>query len=167
MIKPYKGIFPKIHPTAFIEDSAQIVGDVEIGEDSSIWFNTVIRGDVHYIRIGKRVNIQDGSVIHVTNAKYPTTVEDEVTVGHGVILHGCCVKSHCLIGMGAIVMDNSVINSEVIVAAGSVVSENTVIESGWLAMGIPAKPKRRLKKEEVDWIHRSVHNYVEYKNDYT
>ncbi|MBI5186738.1 MAG: gamma carbonic anhydrase family protein [Nitrospinae bacterium] len=166
MIKPYKGILPKIHHTAFIEDSAQIIGDVEIGEDSSIWFNTVVRGDVHYIRIGKRVNIQDGSVIHVTNAKYPSVVEDEVTVGHGVILHGCTVKSHSLIGMGAIVMDNSVISSEVIVAAGSVVAENTVIESGWLALGVPAKPKRRLSKDEIAWIHRSVNNYVEYKNDY-
>lgn len=166
MIKSYKGIWPKVHPAAFIEDSAQIIGDVEIGEDSSIWFNTVLRGDVHYIRIGNRTNIQDGSVIHVTNALCPTIVEDEVTVGHGVILHGCVVKKRSLIGMGAIVMDNAIVGSDCIVAAGSVVSENSAIESGWLVMGIPAKPKRPLTEKEKAWILRSVNNYVEYKNVY-
>ena len=166
MIKPYKGIFPKIHSTAFIEDSAQIIGDVEIGEDSSIWFNTVVRGDVHYIRIGNRTNIQDGSVIHVTNALYPTIVEDEVTVGHGVILHGCVVRKRSLIGMGAIIMDNVIVGNDCIVAAGSVVSENTVIEPGWLVMGIPAKPKRMLMEEEKARILRSANNYIEYKNTY-
>ena len=166
MIKPYKGIFPKIHSTAFIEDSAQIIGDVEIGEDSSIWFNTVVRGDVHYIRIGNKTNIQDGSIIHVTNSLCPTIVEEEVTVGHGVILHGCVVRKRSLIGMGAIIMDNVIVGNDCIVAVGSVVSENTVIEPGWLVMGIPAKPKRMLKEEEKERILRSANNYVEYKNTY-
>ncbi len=166
MIKPYKGILPKIHPSAFVENSAQIIGDVEVGEDASVWFNAVVRGDVHYIRIGKRTNIQDGSIVHVTNGKYPTIIEDDVTVAHGVILHGCRIKTCSLIGMGAIVMDNAVVGRESIVAAGSVVAENTIVEDGWLAMGIPAKPKRRLKAEEIKWIKRSVENYIEYKNTY-
>ena len=166
MIKAYKGITPNVHPTVFLEDSAQIVGDVEIGEDSSIWFNTVLRGDVNYIRIGKRTNIQDGSLVHVTNGKYPTILEDEVSVAHGVILHGCHIKSRCLIGMGAIVLDNAVVGEDSIVAAGSVVAENTVVEAGWLTLGIPAKPKRRLKQEEMEWIRRTAQNYIGYKNTY-
>ncbi len=166
MIKSYKGVIPKIHSTVFLEDSAQVVGDVEVGEDSSIWFNTVVRGDVNTIRIGKRTNIQDGSLVHVTNGKYSTTIEDEVSIAHGVILHGCHIKSRCLIGMGAIILDNAVVGEDSIVAAGSVVAESTVIESGWLALGTPAKPKRRLKQEEIEWIRRTARNYIDYKNTY-
>lgn len=167
MIKPYQGIMPVIAESAFIEDSAQIIGDVVIKEDSSVWFNTVVRGDVNYIRIGSKTNIQDGSVLHVTHDTCPLVIDDEVTVAHGVILHGCRINSRCLIGMGAIVMDNAEIEENSIVAAGSVVTENTKIPAGWLALGIPAKPKRKLVAKEFDWIKQSAENYIKYKTNYT
>ena len=166
MIKPFKGILPKIHETVFIEESAQIIGDVEIGEYSSVWFNAVVRGDVNYIRIGKRTNIQDGCLLHVTNKTHPLFLEDEVTIGHGVTLHGCRIRSRCLIGMGAIILDGAEVQEFSIVAAGSLVTEKSVIPSGWLAVGSPAKPKREITKEEKDKILQYAENYVGYMRDY-
>jgi carbonic anhydrase/acetyltransferase-like protein (isoleucine patch superfamily) len=166
MIKAYKGILPKIHSTVFIEESAQIIGDVEIGEYSSVWFNAVVRGDVNYIRIGRGTNIQDGSLLHVTNKVYPLFIEDEVTIGHGVVLHGCRIRSRCLIGMGSVILDGADIEEFSIIAAGSVVTEKSVIPSGWLTVGVPAKPKRKLTRDESDKIIVYSKNYIGYMKDY-
>jgi carbonic anhydrase/acetyltransferase-like protein (isoleucine patch superfamily) len=166
MIKPYQGIFPKIAPTAFIEESAQIIGDVEIGEDSSVWFNSTVRGDVNYIRIGDRTNIQDNCVVHVTHKIFPTILEDDVTVGHSVTVHGCVIRSRVLIGMGAIILDGAEIESDCIIAAGALVTEGRRIPAGTLALGIPAKPVRDLTKEEIRKLLQSAQNYIGYKNDY-
>src|SRR3989304_7449039 len=119
MLKPYKGILPRIDESAFIEDSAQIIGDVEIGARSSIWFNAVVRGDVHYIRIGERTNVQDNSVLHVTKDTYPLIIGSDVTIGHNAVLHGCVVKDRCLIGMGAIILDNAEIGEDSIIGAAT------------------------------------------------
>ncbi|MGK7345943.1 MAG: gamma carbonic anhydrase family protein [Candidatus Nitrospinota bacterium M3_3B_026] len=167
MIKPWKDKTPKVDPTAFVDESAKVIGDVAIGAESSVWFNAVARGDVNYIRIGARTNIQDGAVLHVTGTpSYPLILGDDVTVGHSVTLHGCVIEGPALIGMGAIVMDGAVLKPDVIVAAGAVVAEGTVVEEGWLVMGVPARPKRRLTDEERSWIARSARNYVEYRLDY-
>ncbi len=153
MLIPFNKISPKIHTTAWLAPQSVIIGDVEIGEESSVWFQTVIRGDVNSIRIGKRTNIQDLSTVHVSNrngpAPAPTVIGDEVTVGHRVILHGCTVGNGSLIGMGSIVMDHVVVGEGSIVAAGSMVVENTVIPPGHLAMGSPAKVVRPLKEQEI------------------
>lgn len=162
MLKPFRGILPLLALSAFAEESAQIIGDVQVGDDSSIWFNVVIRGDVNHIRIGKRSNIQDGSVVHVTNGKFPTLIGDDVTVGHNAILHGCVIGSRCLIGMGAIVLDGCQIGEGTILAAGSVVAPGTVIAPGSLVLGAPAKVKRPLTAEELVNIERSAHNYIGY-----
>ena len=168
MILPFQGKYPRIDETAFVAESAYIIGDVEIGENSSVWFGTVIRGDTHRIRIGNRTNIQDNSVIHATEALYPTIIEDDVVVGHGVALHGCTLKRGCLIGIGAIVLDNTVVGEGAIVGAGSVVTEGTVIPAGTLAMGVPAKVKRKLNQKEIADILWRAGKYVElakiYKN---
>lgn len=166
MLVPYRGILPKIYKSAFVEDSAMVIGDVEVGQDSSIWFNCVVRGDVNFIRIGRRTNIQDGCILHVTRDLYPLFLADEITLGHGVILHGCRIHSRTLIGMGALVLDNAVVEEDCIVGAGAVVAENTVIPKGMLALGVPAKPIRPLRPEEYERIRRHAGNYVEYKNIY-
>ncbi|MBI5179591.1 MAG: gamma carbonic anhydrase family protein [Nitrospinae bacterium] len=166
MIKPYKGVLPTIHPTAFIEDSAQVIGDVVVGEDSSIWFNAVVRGDVNYIRIGKRTNIQDGCIVHVTHDTHPTALEDDITVGHSVTLHGCTIRSRVLIGMGAIILDGAEVESDCVIGAGALVTEGKKIPSGWLAIGAPAKPVRQLTPEERAKLLVSAGNYIRYKKDY-
>ncbi len=166
IIKPYRGIYPKIHPSVYLSDNVYVIGDVEIGEDSSIWFGTVVRGDVNYIRIGKRTNIQDNSVIHVTHDTHPTIIGDNVTVGHGVILHGCILKNNILVGMGAVVMDGVEIDDYVLVGAGALVTPNKKIPSGVLVAGVPAKIIRDLKEEEIELIKESADNYVKYKNEY-
>ncbi|HEX8708266.1 MAG TPA: gamma carbonic anhydrase family protein [Pyrinomonadaceae bacterium] len=166
MIRPFRGTRPQIHPTAFIEESAQIIGDVEIGEQSSVWFNAVVRGDVFYIRIGSRTNIQDGTVVHVTNGTHPTILEDEVTVGHNVTLHGCYIERGCLIGMGSIVMDDVRIGAQSIVAAGALVSPGTRVPPRSLVLGVPARVKRRLTDEEVAGLDGYWKNYVEYTRLY-
>jgi carbonic anhydrase/acetyltransferase-like protein (isoleucine patch superfamily) len=166
MIRPFRGVEPQIHPTAFIEESAQIIGDVHIGEASSVWFNAVVRGDVYYIRIGDRTNIQDGTVVHVTNGTHATILEDEVTVGHNVTLHGCHIERGCLIGMGSIVMDDVVIGAESIVAAGALVSPGTKVPPRSLVLGVPAKVKRPLTDEEVAGLAHYWQNYVEYTRLY-
>ena len=166
MIRPFRGVHPLIHPTAFVEESAQVIGDVHLGEESSIWFNAVVRGDVHYIRIGDRTNVQDNSVIHVRNGSHPTILEDEVTVGHSVTLHGCHVERGALIGIGSIVLDDVRVGSLSIVAAGAVVSPGTVIPPRSLVMGLPARIKRQLTDEEVNDLRVFWKNYVEYTRIY-
>jgi gamma-carbonic anhydrase len=166
MIRPFRGVYPRIHPTAFVEESAQVVGDVHIGEQSSVWFNAVVRGDVFYIRIGDRANIQDGTVVHVTNGTHATVLEDEVTVGHNVTLHGCHVGRGSLIGMGSVVMDDVRVGELSLVAAGSLVSPGTVIPPRSLVMGFPAKVKRELTDEEVAGLEVFWKNYVEYTRIY-
>ena len=166
MILPYRNIMPSIDPTAWIAPSAEVIGDVTIGAESSVWFQSVIRGDVHWIRIGCRTNIQDLSICHVTRQTHSLTIGDDVTVGHRVILHGCTLGNRILVGMGSIIMDAAMIGDDVIIGAGSLVTEQTVIEPGTLAMGSPARVKRRLTPEEREWLKRSAANYVSYRLDY-
>jgi carbonic anhydrase/acetyltransferase-like protein (isoleucine patch superfamily) len=166
IVKPYKGIFPKIHPSVYMSENVVVVGDVEIGEDSSLWFGTVVRGDVNYIRIGKGTNIQDNSVVHVTHNTHPTIIGDYTTVGHRVILHGCKVGNYVLIGMGAVVMDGVEIEDYVLVGAGALLTPNKKFPSGVLVAGFPAKVVRDLKPEEIEHIKQSAQNYIAYKNSY-
>ncbi len=166
MILPYRQIWPKLDPTVWVAPSAEVIGNVAIGPESSVWFQTVIRGDVHWIRIGRRTNIQDLSVCHVTRDTHPLVIGDEVTVGHRVILHGCTIGNRVLIGMGSIIMDGAQIGDDSIIGAGSLVTEGTRIEPGTLAMGSPAKPKRSLTEDERAWLRRSASNYVSYRLDY-
>ncbi len=166
MVKSYKGTSPLIAPNAFIEETAIIIGDVHIGDEASIWFNTVVRGDVHYIRIGNRTNIQDLCLLHVTHDLYPLILGDEITVGHHAVLHGCTVANRVLIGMGAIIMDGASIGEDCIVGAGALVTERTTVPQQSLVVGSPAKVKRPLTIEEVSWIKESAANYVGYAKDY-
>ncbi|RUM61683.1 MAG: gamma carbonic anhydrase family protein [Persephonella sp.] len=166
IIKSYKGKYPKIGKNVFIAENAVIIGDVEIGDDCSIWYNTVIRGDVNYIRIGERTNIQDGTIIHVTNKTHPTILGKEITVGHKVMLHGCVIEDRCLIGMSATIMDGVVVGKESIVGAGALITPNKKIEPHSLWVGSPAKFKRKLTEEEIKWLEKSYKNYIEYKNIY-
>jgi carbonic anhydrase/acetyltransferase-like protein (isoleucine patch superfamily) len=161
MIGPFKNIHPTIHPSAFVAEDATVIGDVEIGEDASIWFGSVVRGDVNYIRIGDRTNIQDACVIHVSSRDHPTILEHEITVGHRVTLHGCYVESGCLIGIGSIVLDGARIGRNSLIAAGSLITPGTAIPPGSLVMGAPAKVKRRLTDEELSGLVRSWQNYVD------
>ena len=160
MIKSFDGAEPKIHETAFVAESAVVIGDVEIGEQSSVWFGSILRGDVNFIRVGKRTNIQDGSIVHVSSRTHPTIIEDEVTLGHRVTLHGCHVETGCLIGIGAIILDGVRVGRESLVAAGSLVTPNTQISPRSLVMGSPAKVKRQLTDEEVKDLERFWQNYV-------
>ena len=160
MIRNFEDKQPRIDPTAFIAETAVVIGDVEIGERSSIWYGTVLRGDVHYIRIGKRTNIQDQSIIHVTGGTDPTILEDEVTVGHRVTLHGCYVESGCLIGIGSILLDGVRVGKNSLVAAGSLVTPRTQIPPGSLVMGSPAKVKRPLTEAELTDLPNFWQNYT-------
>lgn len=166
MLKPFRGKTPQIHETVFIAEDATVIGDVKIGAESSVWYNSVLRGDVNYIRIGERTNIQDGSIIHVTTAIFPTVLEDEITVGHRATLHGCYVESNCLIGIGAIVLDGVRIGANSLVAAGSLVTPNTQIPPGSMVMGSPAKVKRELTSEEVENLRHFWRTYVELTKNY-
>ena len=166
MIRTFKGIRPIVAETAFIADSAQVIGDVHIGEHSSVWFNTVLRGDVYHIRIGEQTNIQDRSVIHVTSDRFPTLIGNRVTVGHGVILHGCTVKDHCLIGIGSIILDEAVIGEESLIAAGSLITPGTKIPPRSLVMGSPAKVRRPMTEAEVAGIQENWRHYVDLKDVY-
>jgi carbonic anhydrase/acetyltransferase-like protein (isoleucine patch superfamily) len=166
MLVSYKGHLPQVDPTAFVQDSAQIIGDVAIGAHSSVWFNVVIRGDVHQIRIGARTNIQDSSTVHVTRDRWPTIIGDDVTVAHGVILHGCTIAKRCLIGVGAIVIDGAEIGEDCIVAAGALVTPGTKIPAGNLVIGSPATVARPLRPEEIAHIKQSALNYVAYAESY-
>src|SRR5438093_5611683 len=166
MLRPYRGVLPRVHATAFIDDSAQVIGDVEIGEESSVWMAVVIRGDVHAVRIGRRSNIQDGTVIHVMNRTHPTAIGDDVTVGHAAVLHGCTIEDRCLIGMGAILLNGAHIGSDSIVAAGSLVVEEMKVPPRSLVMGSPGKVKRPLTEDEVAGIMKYADRYVGYRLDY-
>ena len=166
MIRKFRNIEPRIHPTAFIADNAAIIGDVEIGEESSVWFGSIVRGDVNYIRIGARTNIQDATVIHVTSKTYPTILEDEITVGHRVTLHGCYVERGCLIGIGAILLDGVRIGENSLVAAGSLLTPGTQIPPRSLVMGSPGRVKRALNNDEIQNLARSSQNYVELSKVY-
>jgi gamma-carbonic anhydrase len=166
MLMPFFDAAPKLKGDVFIEDSAQIIGDVELGHQCSIWFNVVVRGDVNFIRIGERTNIQDGSMVHVTRNTHPTILGDDVTVGHSVTLHGCTIGNRCLIGIGAIILDGAVIGNDCLVAAGSLVSPGTVIPDGYLAMGSPARPKRLLSENERQHLKISAENYIGYMKQY-
>jgi len=161
MIRQFQDKTPNIHPAAFVAEDAIIIGDVRVGTESSIWFGSVLRGDVNYIRIGDRTNIQDGTVIHVSSKDHPTILEDNITVGHRVTLHGCHVESGCLIGIGSIVLDGARIGANTLVAAGSLVTPKTHIPPGSLVMGSPARVKRPLTPEEIADLETSWKNYVE------
>lgn len=160
MIRSFQNLHPKIHETAFVTDDAIIVGDVEIGANSSVWFGSILRGDVNYIRIGARTNVQDGSVLHVSSKTHPTVLEDEITLGHRVTLHGCYIETGCLIGIGAIVLDGARVGANSLVAAGSLVTPNTFVPPRSLVMGSPAKVKRELSDAEVKDLERFWRNYV-------
>jgi len=166
MIRPFRGVHPQIHPTAYVDPSAQVIGDVHLGEEASIWCNCTVRGDIHYIRIGDRANIQDNSVIHVRHGSHPTIVEEEVTVGHSVTLHGCYVERGSLVGIGAVVLDDVRIGELSLVAAGSLVSPGTIIPPRSLVMGFPARVKRPLTEEEVASLALFWQNYVGYTREY-
>jgi carbonic anhydrase/acetyltransferase-like protein (isoleucine patch superfamily) len=166
MLRPYRGHHPDVHPTAFVDQSAQVIGDVTMGEASSVWMNAVVRGDVHRIRIGRRTNIQDGTVVHVMRGTHPTTIGDEVTIGHGALIHGCTVEPRCLIGMGAIVLNGAVIGADSIVAAGSLVTEGFEVPARSLVMGSPARVRRTLTDDEVASILDYAERYVGYRLDY-
>jgi carbonic anhydrase/acetyltransferase-like protein (isoleucine patch superfamily) len=165
-IRSYRGKMPKIAASAYIDPASVIIGDVEIGEDSSIWPLTVVRGDVHHIRIGNRTNVQDGCVLHVMKDEHPLILEDEITVGHRATLHGCTIHSRVLIGMGAIILNGAVIGSDCIVAAGTLIPERTVIPSGSLVMGSPGKVKRALTEVDLESIGKYAQRYFEYKEIY-
>lgn len=166
MLKPYKGINPKLGTEVFIEESAQIIGDVEIGDLSSVWFNAVVRGDVHYIRIGKRTNVQDNCTLHVTKDIFPLIIGDDITIGHNVVLHGCTVKDRCLIGMGAIILDNAEVGEDSIIGAGSLITEGMKVPPGSLVLGIPGKVARVTRADERERILKSAKNYIEYARNY-
>ena len=167
MIRPFRGVRPTIAATAYVDESAQVIGDVVIGDESSVWMNAVVRGDVNTIRIGRRTNIQDGTIVHVMREpSHPTVVGDEVTVGHGVILHGCTVADRCLIGMGAVLLNGSSVGADSIVAAGTLLTEGVVVPPRSLVMGSPGKVRRALTDDEVAFIRDSAANYVGYRLDY-
>ncbi|MFZ0908582.1 MAG: gamma carbonic anhydrase family protein [Candidatus Acidiferrales bacterium] len=166
MIRAYLGRTPAIARSAYIDESAVVIGDVAIGEDASVWPCVVIRGDVHWIRIGARTNIQDGSVLHVMRDEYSLTLGDNVTVGHGVILHGCTIESRCLIGMGSIILNGAKIGAGSIIAAGTLVPERTIVAPGSLFMGHPGKFRRSLTVEDQASIDGYAERYVAYKETY-
>ena len=165
IIKAVNGKHPQISKDCFIAENATIVGEVFIGKQCSVWFNAVIRGDVHYIKIGNKVNIQDGAVIHATFQKSPTTIGNNVSIGHNAIVHGCTIHDNVLIGMGSIIMDDCVIESNSIIAAGAVVTKNTHVESGTIYAGVPAKKIKNISNEMISGeIDRIANNYVEYSS---
>ncbi|MBA3692695.1 MAG: gamma carbonic anhydrase family protein [Acidobacteria bacterium] len=160
MIKSFQNLSPKIHESAFVADDAIIIGAVEIGAESSVWFGSILRGDVNHIRIGARTNVQDGSIIHVSRKTHSTILEDEVTLGHRVTLHGCHIETGCLIGIGAIILDGVRVGKNSLVAAGSLITPNTQIPPRSLVMGSPAKVKRELGDDEVKDLEKFWRNYV-------
>jgi len=166
ILRPYGGKQPRLGTGVFVAENAAIIGDVEIGNDCSIWYGTVLRGDVHFIRIGSRTNVQDNCVFHVTTGTHPTIVAEEVTVGHGAIVHGCTVKRGALIGMGARVLDGAVVGERALVAAGAVVSEGMNVPPRTLVAGVPAKIKRELTDDELARLDEAWRHYVELKEQY-
>lgn len=165
-IRAYRGILPTIDPSAFIDESAQVIGDVVIGAASSVWMHVVIRGDVHYIRIGDRSNVQDGTIVHVQHDTHPTVIGDDVTIGHGAIVHGCTIAHRVLVGMGAIILNGAVIGEDCIVAAGTLVTEGTRIPPRSMVMGSPGRVTRALTDRDLASIREFADNYVRYRLDY-
>jgi carbonic anhydrase/acetyltransferase-like protein (isoleucine patch superfamily) len=166
MLRAFRGIIPTIATSAFIEETAAVIGDVVIGSESSVWFNAVIRGDVHYIHIGHRTNVQDLCLLHVTNDTYPLSLGDDITVGHHAVLHGCTIKDRVLIGMGAVIMDGAVIEEDCIVGAGALVTERMHVPPKSLIHGTPGRVKRSLTDDELKWIKESALNYIRYAQYY-
>ncbi len=166
MIRSYKGITPTIPASCYVDESAQVIGDVVLGENASIWMNAVVRGDVHSIRIGANSNIQDCSVLHGMLNKWPVVLGDWVTVGHSVVLHGCVIEDRCLIGMGVIVLNGAKIGAGSILAAGTLIPEGMVVEPGSLIMGVPGKLRKKLGEEDQETILRYGRNYLGYKDQY-
>ncbi len=166
IVLPHRGVFPHIDPTAFIAPGAAVIGDVVVGADASVWFQCVVRGDVNRIRIGARTNIQDATIVHVTTERWPTTIEEDVTVGHRAVLHGCHVQRGALIGIGAIVLDGAVIGEGAQVGAGALVTPRTQVPPHTLVLGAPAKVKRELTPEEVADLAEHAQRYVELARSY-
>jgi carbonic anhydrase/acetyltransferase-like protein (isoleucine patch superfamily) len=167
VILPVKNISPSFGKDCFIAPNATIVGDVEMGDNCSVWFNAVIRGDVHYIKIGNKTNIQDGAVIHCTYNYAPTNIGSNVSIGHNALVHGCTLKDNVLIGMGAIVMDHAIVEDFVIIAAGAVVLEKTICESGYLYAGIPAKKIKPITAEQRELLEQLPDRYIMYSGWFT
>lgn len=171
-LRPYKGITPTIGEACYVDDTSVIVGDVIIGDSSSIWPLVAARGDVNVIRIGSRTNVQDGTVLHVTRKSqanplgFPLVIGDDVTIGHKCMLHGCSLGNRILVGMGAIIMDGAVVQDDVFIGAGTLVPPNKVLESGYLYVGNPMQKKRPLKESEMAFLKISADNYVKLKDDY-
>jgi carbonic anhydrase/acetyltransferase-like protein (isoleucine patch superfamily) len=166
VIIAYRGIQPQVADSVFLAPTATIVGDVHIGDDSGIWFGVILRGDVNRISIGRRTNLQDGTIVHVTSGTHPTVIGDGVTVGHGVKLHGCTVADGCLIGIGAIILDGAVIGEQSLVAAGTLVVPGTIVPPRSLVVGSPGKVRRSLTDEECGEMLRLAERYVAYRLDY-
>jgi carbonic anhydrase/acetyltransferase-like protein (isoleucine patch superfamily) len=166
MLRSHRGRTPRVHPTAYIDSSAQVIGDVEIGEESSVWMAVVIRGDVNRIRIGQRSNVQDGTVVHVMKDTHATTIGDDVTIGHAAVIHGCTVEDRCLIGMGTILLNGARIGAGSIVAAGTLVVEGMEVPPQSLVMGSPGRVKRALTDAEIAGIQALADRYVAYRLDY-
>ena len=166
MLRPYRSVLPTVDPSAFVDASAQVIGDVHIGAESSIWMNVVVRGDVHFIRIGARTNIQDLTLVHVMRDLHPTVIGDDVTVGHSAVVHGATIENRCLIGMGAILLNGCRIGEGSIVAAGALVPEGMTVPPGSMVMGMPARVRRALTPEEDASIKWYADNYVRYRLDF-
>jgi carbonic anhydrase/acetyltransferase-like protein (isoleucine patch superfamily) len=166
IVRSYSDKEPSFGARVFIAENATIIGDVRIGDDSSIWYGTVLRGDVDQIRVGARTNIQDNCVVHVTGGKFVTTIADEVTIGHGAIVHGCTIDRGSLIGMGSRVLDGAVIGEQALVAAGALVAPGMIVPPRMLVAGVPARVKRALTGEELETLEQSWQHYVQYKDQY-
>jgi carbonic anhydrase/acetyltransferase-like protein (isoleucine patch superfamily) len=166
MIRPYQGITPTIPPSCYVDESAQIIGDVVLGEHASVWMNAVLRGDVYAIRVGAHSNVQDCSVLHGMKEKYGVILGEYVTVGHSVTLHGCTIEDRCLIGMGVVILNGARIGAGSIIAAGTLIPEQTVVEPGSLWMGSPGKFRRKLDEKDQEMILQYARNYLGYKDEY-
>ena len=166
MLRSYRSVYPTVHPSAFVDASAQIIGDVLLGAESSVWMNVVVRGDVNYVRIGARTNIQDLTLVHVMHDTNPTMIGDDVTVGHSAVVHGCTIEDRCLIGMGAILLNGCRIGTGSIIAAGALVTEGSIVPPGSMVMGLPGKVRRPLTPEEGASIKWYADNYVRYRLDF-
>lgn len=166
LIIPFQGVLPKRAPGAWVAPGAAVVGDVTLGEDSSIWFNCTVRGDVNYIRIGTRTNVQDNTCIHVTRVTHPTLIGAGITIGHGAVLHGCVLEDDCFIGMGAVILDGAVVESGAYVAAGALVTPGKRVKAGEIWAGRPAKMLRPVTEEEAGFIAISAENYVRLAAEY-
>ena len=166
MLRPYREIVPTIDPSAFVDRSAQVIGDVHLGAEGSIWPGCVVRGDVNYIRIGDRTNVQDGTIVHVQHDTHPTVIGNDVTIGHGAVVHGCTIHDRVLVGMGAIILNGAQVGEDCIIAAGALLTEGTVIPPRSMVMGSPGKVRRPLSASDVAMIREFSGNYVRYRLDY-